>query len=535
MYARKPRHHTRMTLAMAASALAVACSVDKPTAPLGTRPASVIVASQFHVTSTLDDGSDGTLRKEIGDAADDDTVTIDAALAGQTINLSMGQITVLKRLTILGPGPQGITIRADANSRVFLIPLGGSLEVQDATVTGGDSGGDGGAFSATGPLALKRVTMTGNTSANRGGAVYAEGPLQIIDSKIISNHALTGGGGVFVGSSLIAGPVIISRTTVDNNVVTSSTAGSGGGGVATTRDATIDHSTISGNTARGGGGIEIRVGILTLVNSTVSGNTSLFAGGGISIDGRAVLRHTTIAFNTAGTTGGGIFRLADDPTTFENIIVSGNTAIANQNCLLDPGVVYQGQNLFGDGSCNPGAAPGIVADPLLGPLANNGGPTLTHKLLVSSPAIDAAPSCIVSDDQRGVARPLGPKCDLGSTEFTDYVATAATIDPSGTVNQSTGVAVVSGTHTCAISTPLTLRVTVKQKNRARRIPTEIVGTADVSVTCDAKAAWAAAVPPLTGAFSNSPVSVTVQSLNQPAWVAPISVTAASVTMAWSRR
>ena len=58
-----------------------------------------------------------------------------------------------------------------------------------------------------------------------------------------------------------------------------------------------------------------------------------------------------------------------------------------------------------------------VADPKLGPLADNGGDTLTHALLPGSPAIDAGGDCDEPFDQRGVPRPQGPACDIGGYEL----------------------------------------------------------------------------------------------------------------------
>lgn len=57
-------------------------------------------------------------------------------------------------------------------------------------------------------------------------------------------------------------------------------------------------------------------------------------------------------------------------------------------------------------------------DPLLAPLADNGGPTRTHALLPRSPAIDAgSPDCPPpAADQRGVQRPFGLACDIGAYE-----------------------------------------------------------------------------------------------------------------------
>lgn len=87
-----------------------------------------------------------------------------------------------------------------------------------------------------------------------------------------------------------------------------------------------------------------------------------------------------------------------------------------------------GHNLDSGSTCGF-ASPGDLSntDPKLGPLQNNGGFTATHALLPGSPAIDAgSPDCPpLAIDQRGVARPQGPACDIGAYEATGFNATAA--------------------------------------------------------------------------------------------------------------
>jgi hypothetical protein len=90
-------------------------------------------------------------------------------------------------------------------------------------------------------------------------------------------------------------------------------------------------------------------------------------------------------------------------------VVAGN---AGSDC--GPGIVDGGHNFtYPAASC-----PGTVADPLLEPLANNGGPTMTQALLPGSPLIDAVPggADCAGTDQRGIVRPQGPACDSGAYE-----------------------------------------------------------------------------------------------------------------------
>jgi hypothetical protein len=97
--------------------------------------------------------------------------------------------------------------------------------------------------------------------------------------------------------------------------------------------------------------------------------------------------------------------------------VSGNAAYACQ--AQDGGtVVSEGHNLVQDDSCAPVESDLVGVDPLLEPLARNGGPTATHALIGGSPAVDAAGSeSAPATDQRGVARPVGAGPDMGAFEL----------------------------------------------------------------------------------------------------------------------
>jgi hypothetical protein len=158
----------------------------------------------------------------------------------------------------------------------------------------------------------------------------------------------------------------------------------------------VHNSTFSNNSANGGGGIAFlstEEGTGTVHNSTFSGNSTFGTGGGIWNGGTLTLVNTILANSTSG---GDCFN--DDGST----------------------LIPKGVNLVQDGSCGASADPAHfrTGDPLLGPLANNGGPTQTHALLVGSPAIDAAEDSLCpATDQRGVARPQGAKCDIGAFEL----------------------------------------------------------------------------------------------------------------------
>jgi hypothetical protein len=182
------------------------------------------------------------------------------------------------------------------------------------------------------------------------------------------------------------GNLTIDGLTVHNGLVSGERPSGHGGGIVNDGPLTVTDSTLSGNGAGIGGGIYNR-GAVTLANSTVSENTAAQFAGGIDITDGTVTLTSTIVANNEGPSpdclGSGTFTLTDG-----------------------------GGNLSSDGSC-----PGLVSDPLLGPLQNNGGPTFTHALLFGSPAIDAAPTCAgLTTDPRGVARPQHTSCDIGAFE-----------------------------------------------------------------------------------------------------------------------
>jgi predicted outer membrane repeat protein len=282
----------------------------------------------------------------------------------------------------------------------------------------------------------------------------------ITDTGIAKIDGLTirGGG----GGGLLEGGAINNRdggvVTVTNSVITDNDAGDFGGAIDNRGTMTIINSTISNNTSFGAGGIANRPqGTLVMVDSTVSGNSSRSAGGGIAAQGTTVLLNTTISNNNGGgiyvqgttmllnttvsnndaTEGGGIFVTSCcRPKQFgavelKNSVVANNTG---DDCFISiegAEITSLDFNLDSDGSCNliqPNDLPNT--DPVLGPLADNGGPTDTHALLVGSPAIDAGevvctdPSgAPLTTDQRGEPRPVdgnsdgNTACDIGAFEF----------------------------------------------------------------------------------------------------------------------
>ena len=262
--------------------------------------------------------------------------------------------------------------------------------------------GSGGGVINYGDLTVTNSTITGNIATHTAGAIYnARGTLTLIDSTLSGNSANFGG-------------------SIYNSV----------SGILS-----LISTTVSGNTADSdGGGIYNSFGPVTLTNSTVSGNTATGDGGGIYNKDRLTVTNSTVTRNMVETgIGGGIF-IDNISNPALAITELGSSIIAENTASADLGpdcygfvTTSLGYNLFGSNvGCGFPATTGDLVgdfnnpiDPLLGPLQDNGGPTLTNALAGGSLAIDQIPvgDCVVATDQRGVSRPQGATCDIGAFEL----------------------------------------------------------------------------------------------------------------------
>ena len=316
----------------------------------------------------------------------------------------------------------------------------GSATVTDSSISGnstvGVPGRGGGIHVYQGTLAIVRSTVSDNHAGGRGGGVSCRNTLTVDASTIFGNSADGFGGGIN-GSN-----IVLSNSTVSGNSVSSVNAFylAHGGGLAGTT-VTVTNSTISGNSADGnGGGVwKSSAGSLIVTGSTISGN-SASAGGGLLTDGSSTIRHSTIAFNTTTGVGKGIF-VNGGSLLLDHSIVARNTGTnGDVNGLL--GTTITAQYSFVGNNQGSGQLPASVEspdangnligtnsepiNPYLSPLANNGGPTLTHALLPGSPAIDAGdPAAVAGEngvpqfDQRGEpwARVASGRIDMGAVEW----------------------------------------------------------------------------------------------------------------------
>jgi hypothetical protein len=273
--------------------------------------------------------------------------------------------------------------------------------------------------------------VDGNYAQRYGGGLLVGGAVALIGSTISGNSTHGDGGGM----------KLVHGGTLTNSTVSGNTAQRGGGIYSAAgyhvamQPLALVGSTISGNGANGGGprggGIFSRYGGLYLSDTTLAGNTSDAYGGGIYIrtnTAPVVLTHVTIAANSALVRGGGIMIGTSDVGTVTSkgslftffgspSSGGGNVAVTIGGIAID-GI---GNLVFGDGLVNVAFANApATGDPLLGALADNGGPTLTMLPGTGSPAIDAFPAdagaCPAPIDQRGIQRPQGEGCDIGAVE-----------------------------------------------------------------------------------------------------------------------
>jgi hypothetical protein len=257
------------------------------------------------------------------------------------------------------------------------------------------------------------------------------------------------GGGIYNDHSNLT----VKGCALSGNSASSDSYGGGGiysdgsGGSATL---TVANSTLSGNSASDGygGGISNNgvagSATLTVVNSTLSGNSaSQFGGGGIDNDTSDGGSAVTVANSTLSDNFGGAGIVSFGLMTVGNTILKTDASVSN----IDSGssVTSLGYNLSNDngGGFLTGTGDQIDTDPILGPLKDNGGPTLTYAPLSNSPAIDMGQDIgLTGKGQRGGVRPVtydasmtpptgGDRSDIGAVEL------AVGVQPISVVSRKT--------------------------------------------------------------------------------------------------
>jgi len=391
-------------------------------------------------------------------------LVIDGDMRSRVIEVTNDADLILNNITI-SRGLGGIRINNSESS----------LRLNDCIVSNNNSepfSGGGIDFIEGDSLILNNSQIINNEAGYFGGGIRIRNSAYAkITNSVIDNNTAQYAGGINAGDTDI---VIIEGSSINGNTATAVF-----GGMSSLRsDLTIIDSVVSNNTASAAvGGLEIFGGSMTLINSSVSNNnagddySTLGAGGGIRVrDGATIiakqstiignsattsgggiwsnstsnvsntidLSNVTIVGNSSGESGGGIFAAntnmsLNNVTISENranqnsgiLVTSGgltltNTIIANStggsDCSITAGSINTDlASIVADGSCNTQRA----IDPQLGPLADNGGNTLTMALKPNSPARNTGilATC-ETRDQRNQLRDDGDgACDVGAIEF----------------------------------------------------------------------------------------------------------------------
>jgi uncharacterized repeat protein (TIGR01451 family)/CSLREA domain-containing protein len=326
----------------------------------------------------------------------------------------------------------------------------GDVEMRDSliahnVVTAPSYAAGGGVSRYGGVLRLVNVEIRQNEvqaqyMATGGGGAFGGGQAHLTQTQVLSNVARSASSGAFNGGLNNLGTLrVVTSTIAHNRAVGNSSSGSGG--LGNTGSAEVIDSLIADNrvalpdgnpTGSGGGIVNGDSGTLTvrrssilansasaaaaintyntptthILNSTVSGNDS---GGGLNVvlTNTAYLTHTTIASNT----GGGLGYPGVNVNAYGVLI-----AYNSYDCTTWHGGVLNAAASLSSGVWCPS---GFITNtnPLLEPLALNGGATPNHALKPGSPALEGVATCGASEDQRGVSRPQGQACDIGAFEM----------------------------------------------------------------------------------------------------------------------
>jgi hypothetical protein len=400
-----------------------------------------VVRGAIPVTNCNDSGS-GSLREAYFNAIDGDVIDL-SNVGCSTITLTTGALTnnpSAESVTLIGPGKYDLTIDGGNANRVFVHNGDSILGLIGMTITNGSYFGiyGGGCIYSYGDVIAEYAVLSNcslgatGTDDAYGGAIYARGGVETLystikDSSATSPQGNSGGGAIWANYALV-----LASTITGNTVSGDGSHYARGGGVAVLGDIQVGYSLISDNTADSGGGVFMfgAGDSLLISDSTITGNHARGAAGGVYTKYRpATIRNSTITQNTAVFDfGAGVYTAAG--IDLESTIVAGNTSndgLRTSDIAGPASATVTGANNLVIDSTLALPADTIAADPMLGPLQDNGGRTWTHALLPGSPAIDHGNNVAgLAIDQRafdetvsrrGYERVVGPSADIGAFEF----------------------------------------------------------------------------------------------------------------------
>ncbi len=391
-------------------------------------------------------------------------------------NAATGDLDIKSSLSISGAGRSNTIIDGNNADRIFHV-ISGALSVNALTIRNGRREGSlsdaemvGGAiYVQSGSLGLTDVVVRDNYVSLDGGAIYTvDGTLSIVNSLLENNSAYSRGGAIAVysndgsygigrldiqdstikgSSSLYGGGVYCARATISATRVRvqSSISIEGGGLYGYQCVSGFIQSTFDLNRATvKGGAVSLTSSTASFISSTLSGNGNGNmdrrggSGGAIYGTSSAISVYGSTIANNISSSGPAIYTEVASSLQLTNSIIAGNLGYWSLPSEIYGPLSSSGYNLIqiyrsaSAATSDTGNATDIVGvDPLLGPLANNGGATPTHALLPGSPAIDGGDptgckygAIAITQDQRGMSRTLDgansgtARCDIGAYEYT---------------------------------------------------------------------------------------------------------------------
>ena len=364
---------------------------------------TIATAATLQVTNCNDAGS-GSLRAVLASARDGDSVDLSALTCGR-ISLATGELRIdVDNLALHGPGASALTIagRAEGHQYSVLHHTGhGTVRIDALRITDGHAN-----FAdrvtrcvySSGTVYLNRSIVTECST----GGVAANG-FSARDSTISYSYA---------GVQTTGGSVAINSSTISGNVSYSGCVALRAGSRATPSTATV-----------------------LISNSTISGNAAWLYWTGYSTNVSCIyqpahISNSTFAFNDASSMAA--LYISAPTATIDSSIFAHNSA---GDLSMPSGTQVTGHNNVIMNTANTVPADTLRVDPLLLPLADNGGPTWTHALAAGSPAIDAGNNLAeLATDQRGspFTRVAGSKADIGAFELQAPPVTTGAIGPGFT-------------------------------------------------------------------------------------------------------
>ena len=367
----------------------------------------------------------------------------------------------------------------------------GDLNISNTTFSG-NTAITGGALSNSGNAIISNSTFSGNSAANEAGAAYLSDRSYSISNSTFSNNTSGTGGGALYDYESSSGS--ISNSMFSDNAVSFS----GGGGAIHYEGSispSISSSTFSGNTSKriGGAISNITANGLSISSSTFSGNTSDLSGGAIYSARDLSISSSTFSGNTSHQDGGVIYNSNSSPR-ISNSTFSDNTATgaggvifnSNSNPSISASILWgntsaDNLSISDINNSTPTVSYSLVEggwagtdnldiNPVLSPLAYNGG--FTHTMLPAAPGsyLCTAVTPPPTTDQRGAARPTtGTNCHRGAVQVlqtpamltvtTSGVGTGTVSSSPAGINLCASHPVAAGTCSASLSDAVTLTAT----------------------------------------------------------------------------